>query len=129
MTNSGRRKSQDTLIECLFPILNVADVQVSLTYYIETLGFQKDWSTDTLAQVSREGYGIMFNQSTQIHPQEVWIGVEQLEPLYEAFTNQGALIHQEPMNHTWAYDMKVQDPDGHLLWFGAGPKTDMPYED
>lgn len=129
MTHS---EQQPNLIECLYPILDVTSLQTSLSYYVNVLGFREDWSTGTLAQVSREGFGIMLNERTSAHPQEIWpqeiwIGVERLEPFYEEFVGNGAQIAQEPANHPWAYDMKVQDPDGHLLWIGAGPKSDEPF--
>ena len=126
MTNTDMHKNQ---IECLYPILVVKDLQASLTYYRQTLGFKEDWSTETLAQVSRDSFGIMLNQSAAVHPQEIWIGVELLEPFYEEYTERGAIIAQEPTNHPWAYDMKIQDPDGHILWFGAGPKADEPFSE
>ena len=121
--------NRERMIECLYPILNVSDIKASITYYTKVLGFKKDWAMDTMAQVSREHYGIMFNQNTQPQPQEIWIGVEMLEPFYAEYVEQGATIAQEPTNHSWAYDMKIKDPDGHLLWFGAGPKPELPYED
>lgn len=123
---SGNHPSQ---IECVYPVLKVNNLLASIAYYTQVLGFKEDWAIDTMAQVSRENYGIMFNQSEQIQPQEVWIGVERLEPFYEEFGQAGAIISQEPTNHRWAYDMKVQDPDGHCLWFGAGPKSDQSYQD
>ena len=122
-------KNQSKLIECLFPILNVRSVAESLAYYGKTFGFEEDWSTGTLAQVSRDGFGIMLDESDSVHPQQVWIGVELLEPLYEEFVKSGATFAQEPQNHPWAYDMKIKDPDEHLLWFGAGPKSDKPFEE
>ena len=119
--------AQEKLFQCLFPILNVVNVPDSLAYYIQTLGFKEDWSIGTMAQVSRDGFGIMLNQEEVVHPQEVWIGVRKLEPLHEEFLKSGVLFSQEPQNHPWAYDMKVSDPDGHSLWFGAGPKDDQPF--
>lgn len=116
-------------LECLYPILNVNHLQQSLAYYIDTLGFQEDWSTETLAQVSREKFGIMLRQEAPVYPQEIWIGVEQLEPLHTEYLQSGAIIAQEPTNHPWAYDMKIRDLDSHLLWIGAGPKEDEPYQD
>jgi predicted lactoylglutathione lyase len=129
MTHSAVQKNQKAQIECLYPILKVKNLPASLAYYTKTLGFKEDWSVAHLAQVSRENFGIMLNQSSQVHPQEIWIGVERLEPFYEEYLQRGAVIHQEPTNHSWAYDMKIKDPDGHLLWIGSGPKSDEPYED
>lgn len=119
-------ENQQKLIECLYPILTVSDLKATLAYFEQTLGFQKDWTTETLGQVSREGFGIMLNQGRILQPQEIWIGVELLEPFYAEFVQKGAVFAQEPLNHPWAFDMKVRIPDGHILWFGAGPKPDEP---
>jgi hypothetical protein len=34
----------------------------------------------------------------------------------------GVTVLQEPENHPWAYDMKIQDFDGNVLWLGTEPK-------
>ena len=30
-------------------------------------------------------------------------------------------------NYPWAYEMKVEDPDSHVLRFGSKPKEDRPF--
>jgi catechol 2,3-dioxygenase-like lactoylglutathione lyase family enzyme len=64
------------------PILYVNDVRASISHYCEVLGFRQDWVSGGLAQVSRDGFGIMFRQQEGSQTQEVWIGVEELDSLY-----------------------------------------------
>lgn len=45
----------------------------------------------------------------------MWIGVEDVKSLYQEYTEHGASILHSPTNYPWAYEMKVQDPDGHVL--------------
>ena len=52
----------------------------------------------------------------------VWIGVEDVESLYEEYKLKGANVLQAPENYPWAYEMRITDPDGHVLRFGSEPK-------
>ena len=59
----------------------------------------------------------------------IWVGVSDAELLFEEYKAHGAAILQEPMNYSWAYEMRVRDPDGHVLRFGSDPKLDEPFKD
>ena len=52
----------------------------------------------------------------------MWLGVEDVEALHEEYLQSGATILHPPESHSWAYEMKVTDPDGHVLRFGSDPK-------
>jgi uncharacterized glyoxalase superfamily protein PhnB len=54
----------------------------------------------------------------------VWIGVSDVESLYEEYKATGALIQHPPEAFPWACEMKVEDPDGHILRFGSEPKEE-----
>ncbi|MDA0196643.1 MAG: glyoxalase superfamily protein [Bacteroidetes bacterium] len=109
------------LFETVIPILNVKDIDVSMKYYIEVLGFKKDWSSIELAQVSRDGFGIMFRQKPEGSSQEIWIGLHELDLFYKELLQSEAIILQKPENNPWAYDMKIKDIDENILWFGTEP--------
>ena len=47
-----------------------------------------------------------------------------VEALYEEYKDSGAQILQPPETFPWACEMKVGDPDGHVLRFGSDPKDD-----
>jgi predicted enzyme related to lactoylglutathione lyase len=123
--------SGETVVECITPILRVESIPVSVRYYVEVLGFQVDWGDDgvsDMVSVSRDGRPIMLCRGSQGQPGTwIWIGVEDVEPLFEELSAKGAKVRQKPTNYPWAYEMRVEDPDGHVLRFGSEPKTDQPF--
>ena len=93
-----------TQFEHANPILNVADLARSVAYYVDVLGFTNaDWGGEDFTCVSRDGASIYLSQGDQGHP---------------------ARILQPPENFPWACEMKVGDPDGHVLRFGSDPKNE-----
>lgn len=115
-----------TRFECANPILRVADMARSIRYYVEVLGFTNaDWGGDDFTCVTRDTAGIYLCEGDQGQPGTwAWIGVEDVGALYEEYKATGANILHPPENHSWAYEMKVADPDGHVLRFGSDPKAD-----
>ncbi len=121
--------STKTKFETANPILNVGDLLVSVSYYVETLGFiSAEWGNNVFTSVNRDRAGIYLCQGGQGRPGTwVWIGVEDVATLYEEYTTSGARILRPPQNYPWAFEMHVEDPDGHVLRFGSEPKTDRPF--
>ena len=119
-----------TRFEGAAPILNVADMSRSVRYYRDVLGFMNaDWGGDDFTCVSRDNAGIYLCQGAQGHTGTwVWIGVDDVAALYEEYTASGATIRHPPRNYPWAYEMKVEDPDGHVLRFGSEPRSDLPFD-
>ncbi|MFL5240760.1 MAG: glyoxalase superfamily protein [Gemmataceae bacterium] len=111
------------------PILNVANMAVSVQYYVDVLGFKNaDWGSVHFTSVNRDNAGIYLCQGGQGSPGTwVWIGVEDVEALYKEYQSSGAKIRHAPENYQWAYEMKVEDPDGHVLRFGSEPKGDRAF--
>ena len=120
-------------IECTNPILNVKDMFASLSHYTKVLGFKKaEWVHDgsTFALVERDGCGIYLSQGSQGEPGTwVWIGVEDIDAIHEELQSSGAKIIREPTNYSWACEIRVEDPDCHVLRFGGPPKQDQPFVD
>lgn len=114
-------------VECITPILRVGDLRASLRYYVGVLGFKLDWVDDDasdMASVSRDGHAIMLSHGDQGQPGTwVWIGVDDIEPLFAEYRLRGARVRHGPVNHPWAYEMQIEDPDGHVLRFGSEPKS------
>lgn len=96
----------------------------SLHYYVDVLGFQNaDWSYDGFACISRDEVSIYLSQGDQGQPGTwLWIGVEDVEALYQEYVQKGAVMVHPPENFPWAREMKVRDPDGHVLRFGSDPQ-------
>lgn len=119
-----------TRFEYANPILSVADLSRSVRYYVDVLGFTNaEWGGDDFTLVSRDGAGIYLCRRDQGNPGTwAWVGVEDVAALHDEYTRSGAIIVDGPRNFPWAYEMKVTDPDGHVLRFGSEPRTDMALE-
>jgi predicted enzyme related to lactoylglutathione lyase len=120
-----------TRFEGAEPILSVKDMAVSLRYYVDVLGFRSaEWGDGAFTSVNRDAAGIYLCQGGQGQPGTwVWIGVEDVAALFEEYRASGAKIRCQPENFPWAYEMKVEDPDGHVLRFGSDARSDMPFAD
>ena len=120
-----------TRFEGSAPILRVADMAASLRYYVDVLGFRNaDWGNDDFTCVTRDSAGIYLCQGDQGQAGTwVWIGVEDAAALHEEYKASGARIRRPPENYRWALEMKVEDPDGHVLRFGSEPRVDLPFDD
>ncbi len=117
-------------IENVIPILRVRSLEASIDYYLSVLGFEVDWQVPgSIASVSRDGHSIMLCEGDQGNPGTwVWIGVADAS-LFDELAAKGATIRLAPTNYSWAYEMRVEDPDGHVLRFGTEPRADHPFED
>ena len=116
-------KAVRTTFEHAAPILNVADMARSVRYYVDVLGFSNAaWGSDEFTCVTRDGATIYLAAGGQGHPGTwVWLGVEDVEMLHEEYRQSGGTILQPPERFPWACEMKVGDPDGHVLRFGSDP--------
>jgi catechol 2,3-dioxygenase-like lactoylglutathione lyase family enzyme len=116
-------------VECIVPILRVASLPASVRYYRDVLGFQLDWGDPEGAEmvsVSRSNHAIMLCQGGQGQPGTwIWIGVDDIDPLFAEYRTKGVQFLQAPTPRPWAYEMQLLDPDGHVLRFGSEPR-DIP---
>ena len=114
------------MFECIIPILNVNNLAASIRFYVDLLGFTIDWGDhdgSLMASVSRDGNSIMLCEGEQGQPGTwIWIGVEDIEPLFKEYKTKDVKFQQMPTNYPWAYEMRIEDPDGHILRFGSEPK-------
>jgi catechol 2,3-dioxygenase-like lactoylglutathione lyase family enzyme len=114
-------------VECIIPILRVESVAASIRFYVDVLGFKVDWGGEhesTFASVSRDHRAIMLCEGDQGQPGTwIWIGVEDIEPLFAEYKTKGAKFREQPTNYPWAYEMKIEDPDGHVLRFGSDSRA------
>jgi predicted enzyme related to lactoylglutathione lyase len=118
-----------TRFEHAEPILRVEDMTRSVRYYVGVLGFSNaGWGSDDFTRVSRDRAGIYLCLRDQGRSGTwVWIGVEDVQTLYDQYRKAGAMIYEPPTNYPWAYEMKIGDPDGHVLRFGSDPRDDLPF--
>jgi len=128
MSNDGT--VQRTRFEGSSPILMVTHMAASVRYYVDVLGFRNaDWGTDDFTCVNRDRAAIYLCRGGQGQPGTwVWIGVGDVEALYKEYKASGARIRHPPQNYPWACEMKVDDPDGHVLRFGSDCKAGEPFD-
>ena len=110
------------------PIFRVSDLQASIDYYINILGFKIDWRAGgVIASVSRDRCGIFLCEGDQGHAGGwVWIGVEDAEALFHEYREKGAKVRHPPTNYQWSYEMQIEDLDGNVLRMGSEPKENEP---
>lgn len=108
------------------PILSVKSMAASMAYDQHGLGFRNargpgEWFTS----VKCAGASIYVCQGGP----GTWIcvGVEDVAALFSEHQASGARIRCAPVSHSRAYEMQVEDPDGHVLRFGSEPRTDLPF--
>ena len=115
-------------VECIIPILYVRNFAASLDYYVNVLGFRKEWDwgdPPDIGSVERDGFSIMLCEGEQGHPGTwIWMGVEDADQYYEEYKASGAKIREHPVNYPWAYELRIEDLDDHVIRIGSGPKDD-----
>lgn len=106
------------------PILRVDDMQRSVRFYTEVLGFTlADWSTDDFGNVSRDRCHILLCHESQGQPGTfLYVSVADVDGLFEELKQTSADIVEEPTEKGYALEMTVKDPDGHHIRFGSEPR-------
>jgi catechol 2,3-dioxygenase-like lactoylglutathione lyase family enzyme len=127
MTNNNNLNFR---IENVTPILNVSDMNTSLAFYVNILGFKKaDWGDDNFTSINRDKTGLYLCKGGQgVSGTWIWIGFDgDIFLLHERLKSKGVKIKLPPTNFSWAYEMQVEDPDGHILRFGTGSNVKEPF--
>ena len=108
------------------PILRVNDLEASINYFCNTLGFELDWQDPT--QLSPRHRAATRTSccpwASGNPPAWVWIGVGDTQALRDEYVAKGARIRMEPTNFPWALEMHVEDLDGNVLRMGSEPLPD-----
>jgi len=106
------------------PILRVENMQASLHFYVDLLGFKNaEWGSDDFTGIECGGAIMYLCRGSQGRGGAwVWIGVEDAEKLHQELVARGAAIRMPLTNQSWALEFQVEDPDGNVLRFGSDPK-------
>jgi catechol 2,3-dioxygenase-like lactoylglutathione lyase family enzyme len=103
------------------PVLFVSDLPRALHFYLDSLGFRKDWHSDdgsgTVCQVSRSECEIILCQDVERHDKArlfIELTADGLRHFHQELTERSV-----PHAATWwGYDTtQVNDPDGNELFF------------
>jgi catechol 2,3-dioxygenase-like lactoylglutathione lyase family enzyme len=114
------------------PVLHVTDVEASLRFYIDRLGFTSPWRFDDdgnarVAQVDRQGCALILADawpekigkalmfiSLNVEPPSQQAAVAALDALRAEFEARGVAVKEG----SWGYRILiVDDPDGNQLFF------------
>ncbi len=115
---------RENKFDCVTPILNVSDMQQSLRYYRDVLGFSVawEWGEPTgFACVKRGNVELFFcHQGQGVGSCWLSIFVADIDELHKEYLASGAIIRQPPTNFPWGVrEMNIEDPDGHRLRIGS----------
>ena len=116
-------KAAATEFENVTPILRVGKIAASIDYYVSGLGFKLDWQQGLFASISRDRCHIFLCEGDQGNPGSwVWIGIGDLEALFEESKSRGAKVPYPPTNYSWTCEMQSEDLDGNVLPLGSDRK-------
>lgn len=119
-------------LENVTPILNVKDISKSLQFYVDILGFKNaEWGDDNFTSINRDKTGLYLSRGGQgVSGTWIWMGFDgDIFSLHQKLKSLGVKIKLPPTNFSWAYEMQVEDPDGHILRFGTDPSDKEPFAD
>jgi catechol 2,3-dioxygenase-like lactoylglutathione lyase family enzyme len=115
-------------IRKMSPQLLVADIERSLEFYTEKLGFEIEFRhEDFYAGVIKESFSIHLKsedpsvgeRQNKKHNEhlDIMFSVEDIGVLYEEFSNKSVEITQPLRKMPYGKEFYVADPDGHILGF------------
>jgi catechol 2,3-dioxygenase-like lactoylglutathione lyase family enzyme len=114
------------------PVLHVTDVEASLSFYVDRLGFTSSWryDEDGVAQVDRQGVALILADTW---PEKIGKGLIFISLNFEPETQVAALdaLRAEleakgvsVKEGSWGYRLLVvDDPDGNQLFFNYPSET------
>ena len=110
------------------PVFRVEDVDASIAYYLNALGFELRWRANQgFACVAQGNCSLFLTDDNQSQPRMwIWTGVEDVRALHAQYMASGAKIRNPPNNFAWALEMQVEDLDGNVLRIGSEPEEDQP---
>lgn len=103
------------------PVLHVADVQATATYYRDILGFEWDFGDEEYSVVWRDNSAIHFARGSQHPPTGIHLfqWVRDVDAYYREVVDRGAEVTGEPTDRPYKIrEFTVRDLNGIDLVFG-----------
>ena len=108
-------------------VLAVKDLAIETDYYLNKLGFERDFTAPGWEFLSFGDFKVMLGEcpdemtaeETGNHSWYVHALVENVDEIYEEFIERGAQILSKMENKPWGIrEFSVLTPDGHRILFG-----------
>ena len=110
-------------------VLAVRDLAVSTRFYVEVLGFKRDFGdgSDGWSFLSRDGFRVMLGECRDATPAGelgdhswfVYLNVEGVDQLHAEVAARGAEILSRPATKPWGLrEFVLRTPDGHRIVCG-----------
>lgn len=108
-------------------VLAVKDLAVEAAYYIDKLGFERDFTAPGWEFLSFGDFKVMLGEcsdemsaeATGNHSWYAHVIVENVDTVFEEFSERGAQILSPIENKPWGIrEFSVVTPDGHRIGFG-----------
>jgi catechol 2,3-dioxygenase-like lactoylglutathione lyase family enzyme len=110
-------------------VLAVRDLAASTRFYVETLGFRRDFGdgSDGWSFLSRDGFRVMLGECPDATPAGelgdhswfVYATVAGVDALHREVARAGAEILSVPTSKPWGLrEFSLRTPDGHRIVFG-----------
>ena len=108
-------------------VLAVHDLQASAAYFVDVLGFARDWNDgDNWQAVTRGGVRLMLGRCPETIPAAElgdhsyfgFFATDDVDALHAEFAARGARILNGPADKPWGWrEMAVATPEGHRMMF------------
>jgi lactoylglutathione lyase len=106
-----------------FPILMVADLERSLGFYRDRLGFTVEYEFEGFVSLAVEGGKLGLASSGELVEAggaAIWVYTDDVDALFAELTAAGAGVVAEPAEQPWGERVaSVADPDGYTVHLGA----------
>jgi uncharacterized glyoxalase superfamily protein PhnB len=110
-------------------VLAVRDLAESTRFYIDVLGFQRDFGdgSDGWSFLSRDAFKVMLGEcpdekaASELgdHSYVAYLVVEGVDRFYQEAAARGADVTSKPVDKPWGIrEFGIRTPDGHRIQFG-----------
>ena len=108
-------------------VLAVNDLPAAAAYFIDVLGFERDFRADGWEFLSFGAFKLMLGEcpddlsarETNNHSYFAYVVVDGLDALYAAYQQRGAILPHAPEDQPWGMrEFGVATPEGHRMVFG-----------
>ena len=112
-------------LNSLSPILLVSDLERSIRFYTEDLGFNLTFRFEEFyAGIDKDGFSIHLKLDPNYRPQkrepdsvDLVLAVNNVEDIYQGLTAGSIVIVQPLRKMPYGKECYIADPDGHILSF------------